>query len=77
MPLLLVLALSAGAVATPPAPARPICLTSRIEQAEARQAPRIARLGEMPPAKHIAAVLRTVDGCQKPLVISDEVGIVR
>lgn len=73
MPMLLALALSAATTAAPP-PAGPICPVSRIEQADAQQKPHIARLGEMPPAKHIIAVLRTVDGCEKPIVVSDQVG---
>lgn len=73
MPMLLALALSA-ATTTVPLPAKPICQVSRIERAEAQQPPRIARLGEMPPAKHIIAVLRTVDGCETPIVVSDQVG---
>ena len=73
MPMLLALALSAATNAAPP-PARPICPVSRIEQADAQQPPRIARLGDMPPAKHLIAELRTVDGCQKPSVVSDQGG---
>jgi hypothetical protein len=73
MPLLVALALSAATTTTPP-PAKSICPVSRIEQADAAQSPRIALLGEMPPAKHILAVLRTVDGCEKPIVVNDEVG---
>jgi hypothetical protein len=73
MPLLVALALSA-ATATAPPPAKPICPVSRIEQAGAPQTPRISRLGDMPPAKEIIAVLRTVDGCEAPIVVRDEVG---
>jgi len=73
MPMLLAVALTAATTAAPP-PARPICPVSRIEQADAQQKPRITRLGEMPPARHIIAVLRTVDGCEKPIVVSDQVG---
>jgi hypothetical protein len=73
MPMLLALALTAATTAAP-SPAKPICPVSRIEQADTQQKPHIARLGEMPPAKHIIAVLRTVDGCEKPIVVSDQVG---
>ena len=72
MPMLLALALAAATTAAPPV--QPICPVSRIEQADAQQKPHIARLGEMPPAKHIIAVLRTVDSCEKPIVVSDQVG---
>lgn len=37
----------------------------------------IRPLGQEPPAQQIAAVLRTVDGCQKPLVVHAEVGTPR
>jgi hypothetical protein len=37
----------------------------------------IRPLGQEPPAQQIAAVLRTVDGCQKPLVVRAEVGTPR
>ena len=73
MPLLVALALSAATTTAPP-PAKPICPVSRIEQADAPQNPRIAMLGEMPPARHIIAVLRTVDGCETPIVVNEEVG---
>ena len=72
MPLLLALALSATTTAPPPG--KPICPVSRIEQAGTQQKPHIAMLGAMPPAKHIVAVLRTIDGCEKPIVVSEQVG---
>jgi len=73
MSLLVALALSAATTNAPP-PAKPICPVSRIQQADAQQPPRIARLGDMPPAREIIAVLRTVDGCETPIVVRDEVG---
>jgi hypothetical protein len=73
MPLLVALALSSATTAASP-PAKPICPVSRIEQADTQHKPHIAMLGEMPPAKHIIAVLRTVDGCETPIVVSDQVG---
>ncbi len=73
MPVLVALALSAATTGTPP-PAKPLCPVSRIEQADTQQKPRIAMLGEMPPAKHILAVLRTIDGCERPIVVSEQVG---
>lgn len=36
--------------------------------------PGIKPLGDAPPAKHILAVVRTVDGCVKPVVVKAEVG---
>ena len=76
MPRLVSLALSAATTAAPP-PAKPICQVSRIEQADTQQKPHIARLGEMPPARHIIAVLRKVDGCETPIVVNEQVGINR
>ena len=46
----------------------------KIELAAAQQPPRLVRLDRMPPAKHLVAVLRKIDGCEKPIVISDQVG---
>jgi hypothetical protein len=76
MLLLVALALSAATTTAPP-PAKKICPMSRIEYADNQQRPRIVQLGAMPPAKHIKAVLRRVDGCEKPIVVSEEVGIIR
>jgi hypothetical protein len=73
MPLLVSLALAAATTTASP-PAKPICRVSRIEQAGTQQKPHIAMLGAMPPAKHIIAVLRTVNGCEKPMVVNDQVG---
>jgi len=73
MLVLVALALSAATTA----PAKPVCPVSRIEQADTQQKPHIATLGEMPPAKHILAVLRRVDGCERPIVVSEQVGINR
>jgi len=73
MPLLVALTLSAATTTAPP-PAPPICPVSRIEQAGAPQKPHIAMLGAMPPAKHIIAVLRTINGCETPIVVSEQVG---
>jgi hypothetical protein len=75
MPLMIALTLSAvTSVTLPPQPARPICPASRIERADARLRPHISRLGDMPPAKHLLAVLHTENGCEKPLVVHAEVG---
>lgn len=71
------LVLSAAAPSTSVA-AQPICPVSRIEHADTqRLKPHIARLGEMPPAKHLIAVLHTEGGCEKPIVVSDQVGMNR
>lgn len=75
LPLALVLSTAASAT---PAATQPICPVSRIEQADTtRLKPHIARLGEMPPAKHLIAVLHTEGGCEKPIVVSDQVGMNR
>jgi hypothetical protein len=76
MLLLLSLTLSTATTTAPP-PAKPICQVSRIEQADAQRTPHIAQLGDMPPAREIKAVLRTVDGCERPIVVSEEVGVNR
>lgn len=68
-----------GASDPPPAIARavgisPICRQSGTVLAEGAASPAVRPLGKMPPARHLRAVLRTVDGCEKPVVISAEVG---
>jgi hypothetical protein len=77
MPLMLALALSAAAATSAPPSAEPICPVSRIEQADARQKPHVSRLGDMPPAKQLIAVLHTENGCEEPIVVSDQVGMNR
>ncbi|CAN5596857.1 hypothetical protein BH10PSE14_BH10PSE14_42720 [soil metagenome] len=77
MLLSLAIVLSAAAPSNP-AQTGPICPVSRIEHADtARLKPHIARLGEMPPAKQLIAVLHTEGGCEKPIVVSDQVGMNR
>jgi len=60
------------------ATARPICQNSRIEQAEQQRAqPRAHTLAAEPPASQILGVLRTVDGCTRPVVVREDVGAPR
>lgn len=75
--MLLTLVLSAAAaVPVSTLPARPICPASRIEHADTEQLkPRLVPLGAMPPARHLFAVLHREGGCEKPIVISEQVGM--
>jgi hypothetical protein len=80
LPLALVLSAAVVSAAAPTMPvhATPICPLSQIEHAGSdRLKPHIARLGEMPPARHLLAVLHTENGCEKPIVVSDQVGMNR
>ncbi|MDH7974935.1 hypothetical protein QH494_22320 [Sphingomonas sp. AR_OL41] len=73
--LALVLSAAAAAPAAAP-PARSICPASRIEHADTEQLkPRLVPLGAMPPARHLFAVLHREGGCEKPIVISETVGM--
>jgi hypothetical protein len=78
LPSLALVLSAAGAVPATPVTAPPICPVSRIEHADAAGLkPHIARLGDMPPARHLIAVLHTEGGCEKPIVVSEQVGMNR
>jgi hypothetical protein len=81
MTLVAILALPAM-LAAAPAPerapslaAKPVCQENRVSEAERGKAPvRAHPLTAEPPAKQILTVLRTVDGCTRPVVIREDVG---
>ena len=60
------------------APAKPICQDTRMSFAD-RQPARLTvhPLTAEPPAKVILGVLRTVDGCSRPVVVREDVGAPR
>lgn len=69
-------------VAAPPAASGaarpPACMRDSVTLIAApAAATSIHPLGAEPPAQHIAAVLRSVNGCRKPIVIRSEVGTPR
>jgi hypothetical protein len=61
-----------------PVSAKPVCQENRLSEAERRPAPlRAHPMTAEPPAKQILTVLRTVDGCSRPVVIREDVGAPR
>ncbi|OYY64215.1 hypothetical protein [Sphingomonas sp. 28-62-11] len=69
---------SGGAAASEkPAPVKtdkPACNDHRVRMAESGKAIGARRLGQEPDAQHIAAVVRTLDGCSRPIVLTEKVG---
>lgn len=76
--MLLAILLSGPLMATTPAqavPVEPICKNPEIVLASRNRGQMGMRpLGDLPPARHILAVVRTVDGCVKPIVVNAQVG---
>ena len=73
------IALSAGAV-TPtakPAPLKPICRNPGIVAVDSAKGIGIRPLADAPPAQQIKAVVREIDGCNRPVVVKSEVGVRR
>lgn len=52
----------------------PACNDHRAAQATSGKAIGARRLGQEPDAQHIAAVVRKLDGCSRPIVLTDNVG---
>ncbi len=83
MRIVVILALAAIAAAPPPKPvataaAKPVCQNSRMSNAVQRgESPRVHPLTAEPPAALILGVLRTVDGCSRPVVIREDIGAPR
>ncbi|MFA6124698.1 MAG: hypothetical protein WCS75_12210 [Sphingomonas sp.] len=76
--MLLAPAMIAAAPAARPVAVKPICQHhDALLVGSAPPTVSIHPLGQEAPAQQIAAVLRTVDGCQKPLVVRAEVGTPR
>ncbi len=71
--------LAALLIATPIAAserdAKPICRDAQEQLVDARdKVPRARPLNQMPPAREILTVLRSVDGCSRPVVVRDDIG---
>ena len=83
MRIVAILALATIAAAPAPKPAttaaaKPVCQDSRMSYTVQRgESPRVHPLTAEPPAALILGVLRTVDGCSRPVVIRDDVGAPR
>ncbi|SEN38184.1 hypothetical protein SAMN05192583_2672 [Sphingomonas gellani] len=52
-------------------PAKPICQDARIKPVDAAGPARPHALGKEPPAQAIYTVLRSTDGCSRPVPVSD------
>ena len=73
----LMLIAAAGSTEAPPA-IKAICENVDITLArEAMPSLEIHRLDEEPPAREIKAVVRRIDGCSTPIVVSAQVGVRR
>ena len=68
---------AASALPAPPkvaAPAAPACQNAKVETAEVRAPVRAQKLNELPNANLILSVLRSEDGCQKPVIVGYDIG---
>ncbi len=78
-----ILALAAVAAAPAPKPAgspaaKPICQNARMSYTGEQAArPTVHPLTAEPPAALILGVLRTIDGCSRPVVVREDVGAPR
>ena len=62
-------------VPAPAAEAKPVCQNAEVSVAdEPAPSPTAHPLTAEPPAKLILGVLRTVDGCSRPVVVREDVG---
>lgn len=52
-------------------PAKPICQDSKLRPVAGVPKAGAHPLGQEPPAKGVRTVLRTVDGCSSPVLVSD------
>ena len=69
----LLLALAAAAAPAPTIRTQP-CRRAAAEPVAARPSSPVRRLGDMPPARQVLGVYRSIDGCPTPVVVRDEVG---
>lgn len=54
-------------------PAKPICQEHGLRVATRPERARPRTLAEMPPARQVYTVLRTENGCSKPVLVNDRV----
>ena len=75
MPIVTILVLLAPVAAASPPDVKPVCQNVERGWAEGAGKPlRAHPLTREPNAKQILTVLRTVDGCTKPVVIREDIG---
>jgi len=83
MPIVAIFALAVIAAAPAPKPsapaaAKPVCQNAGMSfTGRQPQRPTVHPLTAEPPAKLILGVLRTVDGCSRPVVIREDIGAPR
>ena len=68
---------AASTLSRPPevaTPVAPVCQNARVETAEARAPVRVRKLNELPNANLMLGVLRSEDGCQKPVIVRYDIG---
>ncbi len=68
---------AAAALSTPPearAQAAPVCQKVGAETASAHPQVRAQKLNELPNANLMLSVLRSENGCQKPVIVRDDIG---
>lgn len=62
-------------LANPAKVEKPACNDHRATTVKSGKAIGARRLGQEPDAQHIAAVVRTLDGCSRPIVLTENVGV--
>lgn len=76
-PLVLVAALLSAAAPAASPPRSDIgkgCYASRAEEIAGNDPARFRRLDTLPPANEVLTVMRSVDGCQKPVIVRYAIG---
>ena len=67
--------LAAAASPVPPAPhAAPVCQNANPEMARVTGTAPAQRLDRLPNAKLVLTVIRSEAGCQKPVIVRDDIG---
>ena len=69
----LLLAAGVFAIDTPPLHPRQPC-SAKIQHAQGKELAKVRKLNEMPPANQVLTVLRSEDGCPKPVVVRRDIG---
>lgn len=52
----------------------PVCQSARVETTKARTPVRAQKLNELPNANLVLGVLRSENGCQKPVIVRYDIG---
>lgn len=69
----LLLATGVFAIDTPPLHPHQPC-SARVQHAQGSEPAKVRKLNEMPPANQVLTVLRSEDGCPKPVVVRRDIG---